>query len=70
MRFELTENEKARADRFLDECQEKHATPHGAIGGHLTFEFTPTTIGVVTKVTYCKNMPCETSLDLTDYDKW
>lgn len=37
----------------------------GAIGGGLTYEFTPTSIGVIFKVKYGKH-----ELDLTDYDSW
>jgi len=38
----------------------------GAIGGGLTYEFTPTDMGVVTKVRYFNGK----ELDLTDYDSW
>lgn len=39
----------------------------GAIGGTLTYSFTPTSIGVVFKVK--DNLSGEV-LDLTDYDSW
>jgi hypothetical protein len=42
----------------------------GAIGGGLTYEFTPTSLGVVFKVIWGKGLPGEKSLDLTDYDSW
>jgi hypothetical protein len=38
----------------------------GAIGGRLTFSFTPTGIGVVTKV----DCTCGEVLDLSDYENW
>ena len=38
----------------------------GAIGGAYTYEFTPTTIGVVTTV----RCSCGDSLDVSDYDQW
>ena len=40
---------------------------YGAIGGALTFEFTPTSIGCAVKVKhgYTKN-----EIDLSDYDSW
>lgn len=37
----------------------------GAIGGGITYEFTPTSIGVIFKVR-CD----EQTLDLTDYESW
>lgn len=43
----------------------------GAIGGALTYEFTPTGLGIITKVTFCKGLPGhEATVDLTDYDEW
>jgi hypothetical protein len=38
----------------------------GAIGGGITYEFTPTSLGEVVKVRYGS----EDVLDLTDYDEW
>lgn len=38
----------------------------GAIGGELTFQFTPTSIGSIIKVIHCTGE----QLDLTDYDSW
>ena len=37
----------------------------GAIGGGLTYEFSPTSIGMVKRVTYRGY-----ALDLTDYESW
>lgn len=37
----------------------------GAIGGGLTYSFTPTSLGVIVKAKYG-----EFTLDLTDYDSW
>jgi len=48
----------------LPECKYKDNT--GAIGGVLTFSFTPTSIGTVVKV-ICA---CGEELDLTEYDLW
>lgn len=39
----------------------------GAIGGELTYSFTPTSLGTVVKVT---NGLTNETLDLTDYDSW
>lgn len=41
----------------------------GAIGGGLTYHFTPTSIGVVQKVTY-ENGLSKFELDLSDYESW
>lgn len=54
---------------FTDETGMKH--PYlGAIGGGLTFEFTPTGLGVVERVVFCKGSTFEASIDLTDYESW
>jgi hypothetical protein len=38
----------------------------GAIGGHLSYSFTPTSIGEIVKVTCA----CGAELDVTDYDRF
>lgn len=69
--FQLTKQEVQR----LKEWDELHIiTHHGGkdpdntpIGGRLTFEFTPTSLGVIVQVRCaCKQDTC----DLTDYDAW
>ena len=42
----------------------------GAIGGGLTYEFTPTSLGTVTRVTFASGTQYEKTVDLTDYDSW
>ena len=42
----------------------------GAIGGGLTYEFTPTSLGTVTNVYFCRGTVFESKIDLTDYDEW
>jgi hypothetical protein len=39
----------------------------GAIGGRFTYEFTPTSLGVVVKVSDAVD---KTSIDLTEYENW
>lgn len=56
--------------RHIFEVDGKKHPYLGAIGGALTYEFTPTGLGVVTRVTFCKSMPAEATIDLTDYDEW
>lgn len=40
----------------------------GAAGGGLTFMFTPTSIGLITRVMYAGDP--ERTIDLSDYDMW
>jgi len=40
---------------------------YGAIGGSLTYSFTPTALGVVIKVTHGYT---NETLDVTDYENW
>lgn len=42
----------------------------GAIGGALTYSFTPTGLGIVVRATFFKDTEHEATLDLTDYDAW
>jgi hypothetical protein len=47
-----------------------HKIPYlGAIGGAITYSFTPTSLGTVIKVTWDDGVINET-LDLTNYDYW
>jgi len=63
---------KRRADRLeakLDEAlpiEDLGSPYYGAIGGSMTWSFTPTGIGVVVKVKHASGA----ELDLTDYDEW
>lgn len=51
-------------DRHLEEAHPE--SEFGAIGGPITYSFTPTSLGVVTKVTcYCGD-----GIDISDYDLW
>lgn len=52
----------------LDEYSVKFHEPYyGAIGGGLTYSFTPTALGTVVKV---KEAITGEEIDLTDYDEW
>ena len=42
----------------------------GAIGGALTYTFTPTSLGVITKVYYLRGTDEECHIDLSDYEEW
>jgi hypothetical protein len=51
---------------FIGTDAEGNRYPYeGAIGGGITYSFTPTSLGVVVKVKYG-----DKELDLTDYDMW
>ena len=52
---------------LLESCWEDGYAYGGAIGGNLTYAFTPTSLGVVTKVT--DSLTGET-IDLSDYEDW
>ena len=64
--FKLSEKEAKAADEF----ENKHRHPDvykGAIGGHMEYIFTPTSIGSACTV---KCSICGESKNITDYDVW
>ncbi len=63
MNFSLTNNQQDLISKWL----ENPGDYCGAIGGRLTFSFTPTSIGVITIVT--DNLTKET-LNITNYEEW
>ena len=66
MKFELNETESKKAKEFL----EKHRHPEvnkGAIGGHINFIFTPTSIGDACTI---KCTICDAEENITDYSHW
>jgi len=65
MMFNLTDDQAKQVGGWGKD----HGCPlkdQGAIGGALTYSFTPTSIGIVEKV----SCACGKDLDLTDYDLW
>jgi len=67
--FDLTENQT----NIFNEWNEKHKAvckysngSAGAIGGRLTFHFTPTSLGVCVSV----GCVCGEKIDLTECDEW
>lgn len=70
MTFEMNEVEAARAAAWIKaHLEEAHGGkfPYaGAIGGSLTYEFTPTGIGTAVRV----RCSCGASGDCTDVDAW
>ena len=64
--FKLNEKENELAEKFLQE----HRHPEiykGAIGGHIDFIFTPTSIGDTCII--CCDI-CDKKENITDYDAW
>lgn len=69
MTFDLSESQTEQAVAWVDKhTKEKHPKPRhdGAIGGRYTWSFTPTSIGMVAKVTCA----CGEKIDLSDYQDW
>jgi len=68
--YELNDNEKAKLAFWLtkhnEECKFANPYKQGAIGGRLTYCFTPTSIGVTVGV----QCACGAEEHLTDYDSW
>lgn len=66
MEFKLSEKENELAEKFLQE----HRHPEvykGAIGGHVDFIFTPTSIGNAISI---RCTICDTEENITDYNNW
>ena len=62
-----------RPDIFYTDCWKDGYPYEGAIGGGLSYRFTPTSIGVITSAVYTIGMDKnkkEWKYDLTDYDSW
>lgn len=60
--------EKGNSPSVIEQQDWEAGYPYGgAIGGGLTYEFTPTSIGLIFKVRYSGH---EEPLDLTDYASW
>ena len=56
--------------QFICEDERGNKIPYtGAIGGGITYSFTPTSLGTVVKVTWNDGTINET-IDVTDYDMW
>ena len=64
MQFELSSKEVERAREFESGLDDVYC---GAIGGRITYSFTPTSIGTIVKI---KDSVTGKELDLTDYYTW
>jgi hypothetical protein len=71
--FDLTEEQCKKVAEWvaeIDPPREDGMPKHGAIGGALTYQFTPTSVGTVTKAVFLIGTDHEQSLDLSDYTDW
>ena len=70
MEFQIDEKETKKLNDWLKEhnkkCVFKDPANQGAIGGRLTYSFTPTGLGCVIKITCA----CGENVDVTDYNAW
>lgn len=68
MIFEVHKKETEKLADWIAEhdeiCRFADGRNQGAIGGRLTYCFTPTSIGTILNV----SCACEASIDVTDYD--
>ena len=63
----VKEQQKGSDDVVISESSRLGLPYYGASGGSLSYEFTPTGLGVVLKVT---NNYTKESIDVTEYDMW
>lgn len=76
MKFELSKEQMHRVREWMDDVDPQDPSnpddwlKHGTIGGAFTYTFTPTSVGIVTKIFYLKDTPKEKMLDLSDYESW
>ena len=64
--FKLSELESERAEKFINEHCHKEVYK-GAIGGHIEYILTPTSIG---KAVSIRCLICDTEENITDYNSW
>ena len=68
MNFELTGEEETKYKKWIAKHDKKCPLKNheGAIGGRLTFSFTPTGLGLITEV----RCGCGGKINLTDCEQW
>lgn len=64
--FKLNKKETELAEKFMQEHHHQNINK-GAIGGHVSYTFTPTSIGDAVSI---KCSICNTEENITDYDSW
>lgn len=65
--FLISDADAKKINAWKKQQEKKTKGEYGAIGGGYTYEFTPTGLGIIFKVT---NAVTKQTLDLTEYDKW
>ncbi len=70
MNFEITPEEWQKIAAFRAKKIEQYGTNFGAIGGEMTYSFSPTSLGTVTKAIFCQGTEMEDSIDVTPYEEW
>lgn len=67
MSFDLSGEQRKQVEEWRSlHQQECPITYGGAIGGKYTWQFTPTSLGIVIKIVCA----CGGSVDVSDYDMW
>lgn len=68
--FQLSEKEREVESKWLKKhnktCIFKNPDKQGAIGGRISYIFTPTSLGVLTKI----KCACGEQIDITDVSDW
>lgn len=65
--FVIYADEYERLEKWLEEHDKTCTMQYvGAIGGRLSYEFTPTGLGVITIV----RCACKAEINLTDFSEW
>ena len=66
MIFELTDEQAAQIDEWRREHECPYKYHQGAIGGRITYVFTPTGLGVAAGA----KCACGSEINVTNYDEW
>ena len=70
MGFDLPVEKHSVLEKWIKthKCKLKDPSKQGAIGGRFTYQFTPTSMGIITVVKCACGKDLD--LDLTDYKSW
>lgn len=66
MKFSFDSKQTVDVENWIYQHPCKVLDNQGAVGGRITFSFTPTQLGVVEKV----SCACGAEIDVTDYESW
>lgn len=65
--FNLSEKQLLKLDEWKEKHNKKCKGSYGAIGGKITYKFTPTSLGIIILVN-CDC--CKDKIDLSEYEDW